>query len=65
MNQLAEAELEEETEIEIEEKSSWEKRRVVSMEDPFQAFKIITHEANLDYIKKLSALLDTITKAMS
>ena len=67
MNEIAVAEelYEEETTEETTEETVRDQRRVVSMEDPFQAFKVITHNCDLDYIKKLGALLDNITKAMS
>ncbi len=70
MNELAREEapvMEEATPLTevVDEEIMPENRRVLSMDDPFQAFKIITHECDLDYIRKLGALLDNITKAMS
>lgn len=43
-----------------------ENRRVVSMECPLQAYKVIVHHCHdLDYIRKLAALLDNVSKIMN
>jgi hypothetical protein len=56
---------EEENVLETHEEPVRTNNRIVSMECPFQAFKVITHECDLDYIKKLAALLTNITVAMN
>lgn len=42
-----------------------ENRRVVSMECPLQAYKVIVHRCDIDYIRKLAALLDNVSKIMN
>ena len=56
-----------EEEVQMEEiLSEPENRRVISMECPFQAYKVIVHHCHdLDYIRKLAALLDNVSKIMN
>lgn len=39
--------------------------RVISLDEPFLAFKVIANHADLEYIKKLGLLLASITDAMT
>ena len=55
-----------EEEVQMEEiLSEPENRRVVSMDCPFQAYKVISRHTDLDYIRKLAALLDNVAKIMN
>lgn len=41
-----------------------EHRRIVSMEDPFKAFQVISQNANLDFVSKLGRLLNNVAEVM-
>lgn len=43
---------------------SMDRRRIVSMEDPFKAFQVISQHADIEYVGKLGKLLTNVADVM-